>query len=293
MARTTHAFLARSGLTLAVHDWGGDGDPVLLAHPTGFHGVVWQPIAEGLVARGRRTWSFDFRGHGDSDPTTDDTYSWDGFADDAGAVLDHLELRGHPRLLAAGHSKGGASLLTIAARDPLALPRIWAYEPIVFPSEEPFPVNPNNPMSVAARKRRAVWPSRQAVIDSYGARAPLGALRADALNAYVTYGMRDLRDGTVALKCRPEAEANMYTMGAANGLYPRLAEVTCPTLVACGGDSRSISPTLGAQIVDRLTHATLEVWAGHGHFGPLEDPEQAVESMLHFADSSVQGAPNE
>ena len=282
MARTTHSFLAPSGLRLAVHDWGGDGDPVLLAHPTGFHGVVWQPIAEGLVARGRRTWSFDFRGHGDSDPSPDGIYSWDGFADDADAVLDHLELRGHPRLLAAGHSKGGASLLTIAARDPSALPCIWGYEPIVFPSEEPFPVDPNNSMAAAARKRRADWPSRDEAFASYGARAPLGALRADALHAYVDYGMRDLTDGSVELKCRPADEANMYTMVAANGLYPRLAEVTCPTLVVCGGDSRSISSSLGAQIVDRLPNATLEVWEGRGHFGPLEDPEHALDSMLHF-----------
>ena len=80
----------------------------LLAHPTGFHGVVWQPVAERLVAAGRRVWSFDFRGHGDSDKSPDGEYSWDGFADDAGAVLDHLELRGEPSLVAAGHSKGAA-----------------------------------------------------------------------------------------------------------------------------------------------------------------------------------------
>ena len=59
MERTEHSFVAPSGLSLAVHDWGGGGDPVLLSHPTGFHGVAWQPVAERLVARGRRVWSFD------------------------------------------------------------------------------------------------------------------------------------------------------------------------------------------------------------------------------------------
>ena len=90
VTRTQHSFVAPSGLTLAVHAWGGTGDPVLLAHPTGFHGVVWQPVAERLVDTGCRVWSFDFRGHGDSDPSPDGGYSWDGFADDAAAVLDHL-----------------------------------------------------------------------------------------------------------------------------------------------------------------------------------------------------------
>ena len=35
---------------------------ILLAHPTGFHGRVWAPVAERLVAAGRHVWSLDFRG---------------------------------------------------------------------------------------------------------------------------------------------------------------------------------------------------------------------------------------
>ena len=289
MTRTQHSFVAPAGLTLAVHEWGGTGDPVLLAHPTGFHGVVWQPVAERLVAAGRRVWSFDFRGHGDSDPSPNGSYSWDGFADDAGAVLDHLELRGEPSLAAVGHSKGAAALLTVAIRDPRALPRIWAFEPIVFPPEAVAALDANNPMSTAARKRRAVWDSRPEAIASYGARPPLGSLHPDALAAYVDYGMRDCADGTVELKCRPDDEANMYMMGVANGIFGRLADVAPPVLVACGGDSRSISPELGARIVSEIPNAPLEVWDGRGHFGPIEDPDRAAESILRFESSPLRG----
>ena len=42
--------------TLAVHAWGGDGPPTLLCHPTGFHGRVWAPVAERLIAAGRAVW---------------------------------------------------------------------------------------------------------------------------------------------------------------------------------------------------------------------------------------------
>ena len=286
MTRVQHSFVAPSGLTLAVHEWGGKGTPVLLAHPTGFHGVVWQPVAERLVSAGRRVWSFDFRGHGDSDPSPDGEYSWDGFADDAGAVLDHLELRGEPSLLVAGHSKGAASLLTVAIRDPGALPRIWAFEPIVFPPEALAALDANNPMSAAARKRRAVWDTRAEAIASYGARPPLRSLHPDALAAYVDYGMRDRADGTVELKCRPQDEANIYMMGVANGIFGRLGEIRPPVVVGCGGDSRSISPELGARIVDEIPNASLEVWDGRGHFGPIEDPDHAVESILSFAAAS-------
>ncbi len=282
MTRTQRSFVAPSGLRLAVHDWGGSGAPVLLAHPTGFHGVVWQPVAERLVVAGRRVWSFDFRGQGDSDPSPDATYSWAEFADDADAVLDHLSLRGDPDLLAAGHSKGGAALFMVAMRDPSALARIWTFEPIVFPTEEPVPADPDNPMSLAARKRRDVWDSRDEVIASYGSRPPMNTLHPDSLRAYVDYGFRDRADGQVELKCRPEDEANIYMMGAANGLFTRLGDVVPPTLVACGGDSRSITPAFARRLVERLPNAEIEVWDGHGHFGPLDDPDRAVASMLAF-----------
>lgn len=287
MPHISHSFVAPSGLSLAVHDWGGNGDPVLLAHPTGFHGVVWQPVAERLVGRGRRVWSFDFRGHGDSDPSPDARYAWAEFADDADAVLDHLELRGNPRLLTAGHSKGGASLIDIALRDPQALRTIWAFEPIIFPVEVPTPGTPDNPMSNAARKRRSVWTSRDEAYTSYAERPPLDALHADALRAYVDYGLADRGDGTVELKCRPEHEAAIYMMGAANGLYAQLSRVAARVMVACGSDTMSIPPDVAALLVERMPHAALEIWEQHGHFGPIADPDRAVASMLDFAAAAV------
>ena len=134
---TSHAFDA-DGIRLVVHDWGGAGAPVLLAHPTGFHGRVWAPIATALVAAGRHVWSFDFRGHGDSD-APDVDYSWHGFADDVLAVAEHLGLAGDPALVACGHSKGGAALILGEQKRPGTFARIWAYEPIIFASEETAP----------------------------------------------------------------------------------------------------------------------------------------------------------
>ncbi len=142
----SYRFLTPSGISLAVHDWGGTGDPVLLAHPTGFHGRVWAPVAAELVAAGRKVWSFDFRGHGDSDPSPNGEYRWEEFGKDALAVTDRLGLTGDPRLLAAGHSKGGASLLWGAAHAPGTYTRIWCFEPIIVPFESPIGAT-DNPLS--------------------------------------------------------------------------------------------------------------------------------------------------
>jgi pimeloyl-ACP methyl ester carboxylesterase len=271
---------------LAVHDWGGSGAPTLLAHPTGFHGRVWAPVAERLVAAGRRVWSFDFRGHGDSvaPEPTDGAYAWPNFAADALAVVDHLGVGGEPSFVACGHSKGAASLLLGEADRPGTYARIWAYEPIIFQRSAVEPVD-DFPLARSARRRRNEWVSVDEIYDAYASKPPLDVMAPESLRAYVAYGVRDRGDGTLALKCAPEVEAAVYAMGPLNGAWERLPEIATPTVVACGESSTDIGPAWAATIVERLPHGSLEVWPGCGHFGPQQDPERCATSILAFASS--------
>ncbi len=274
---------------LVVHDWtGADRDrnaaPILLAHPTGFHGRVWAPVAERLVAAGHRVWSLDFRGHGDSDAPdpNGNEYSWDGFASDALAVVDHLGVAGDPALLAAGHSKGAAALLLGEARRPGTYPRIWAFEPIMFPDEF-VPVG-DFPMARSARRRRNEWASIEEAYEAYSSKPPLNVMTPESLRAYVEYGLRDRGDGVSELKCAPDVEAATYSMAPTNGAWAVLPHVNATVVVACGEDSTDIGPPLAERIAARLPHGTLEVWPGRGHFGPQEDPDACVASILRLAD---------
>jgi pimeloyl-ACP methyl ester carboxylesterase len=72
-------------------------------------------------------------------------------------------------------------------------------------------------------------------------------------------------------------------MGPNHGAYKLLPEIAVPVDVVCGGASAHINAELGAKIVERLPHGDLEVFEGCGHFGPQQDPEQTVASMLEFA----------
>jgi pimeloyl-ACP methyl ester carboxylesterase len=271
---------------LAVHDWGGAGAPVLLAHPTGFHGRVWEPVAGLLVAAGRQVFSFDFRGHGDSDapPPDDRAYAWSRFADDARAVADHLGLTGVSDLVVGGHSKGGTALLLGEANAPGSYARIWTYEPIMFASLDARPRNDNFPLARAARKRRAIWDSVEQARIAYASKPPLDDMTDASLRAYVDYAFQPRADGTVELKCRPEVEATVYAMAPANGAFARLAKIDAPVVVAVGEVSKSVDPDLGREFADRLPHGTLEVMAGLGHFGPQQDPERCAASILRFAE---------
>lgn len=270
------------GVHLAVHDWGGDGPPVLLAHATGLHGIVWRPVVRRLRQAGRHVWSFDFRGHGASSRSPV-PYAWERFGDDVATVARHLGVANDDSLLAVGHSKGAAALMLAEADAPGTFPRIWAFEPVVIPSEVPLGARPDFPLAVGARKRRAQWSSPEEARASYGSRPPFGRLDPDALAAYVEHGLRRRDDGEWELACTPDDEADMYAHGPAHALWHRLGEVGARVEVVCGADTDAVTPALGARIVERLPDATLEVMAGVGHFGPLEDPAAAAASILAFS----------
>jgi pimeloyl-ACP methyl ester carboxylesterase len=271
----SHRFTADGGIARVVHDWGGAGSPILLAHATGFHGRIWAPVAERLAAAGHRVLSFDFRGHGDSDapPVETESYSWTGFADDVLAVTDHLDLAGTPGLVACGHSKGAASLLLGEATRPGTFPRIVAFEPIVFASEQALPPQEDFFLARAARKRRNTWSSVDEAFETYASKPPLNVMTPASLRAYVEYGLRDRGDGVLELKCRPEVEARVYSMAPNNGAWSALPTITAAVSVVCGAVSTDIGPELAAQIVERLPHGTLHVMEGCGHFGPQQDPD--------------------
>jgi pimeloyl-ACP methyl ester carboxylesterase len=287
----SHRF-ATPDCTLAVYDWGGDGDPVLLAHPTGFHGRAWAPVAARLVAAERHVWSFDFHGHGDSDapPIEDHDYSWPTFADDVLAVAAHVGIAGDPRLTTVGHSKGATALLLGEAKRPGTFPRIWAYEPIMFPGESPQAPDDDFFLARSARKRRNEWQSRAVAFAAYASKPPLDVLTPEALHAYVDDGLRDRGDGVFELKCRPEVEGRIYAMGPSNGGWDALSRIQAQVLVACGESSRDIDPEFGARIAERLPNGRIEIRAGLGHFGPQQDPDGCAASVLRFADESGYGS---
>ncbi len=272
------------GVEIAVHEWADDRraatTPLLLAHPTGFHGRIWEPTAQRLVAAGYRVVSLDFRGHGDSDPDPAGEYHWSGFALDARAVAAWID---DERLVAAGHSKGGAALLLGAADAPGTYAGIWAYEPIVFPADEVMPPNPDFALAVGARRRRNEWSDADEAFAAYTRKPPLDVMDVRCVRAYVDHGLRDRGDGVHELKCAPHVEAAVYTMGPNNGIFPRLSEVTIPVRLLCGGTSRDMSPALIDRLAQRLPDATIDVWDGHGHFGPQADPERAASSIIEFA----------
>lgn len=270
------------GVTLTVHDLGGSGDPLLLAHATGFCGRAYGPIAAAL-AGSFHVWALDFRGHGDSTAPAGRDFSWAAMGSDA---LAAVEAMGNGPLVVMGHSMGGAALLLAELARPGSLRCAYLYEPIIFPSSLAGPMaGAENPLAIAARKRRSTFPSKADALLRYASRTPLGVLRADALAAYVEHGFADQPDGAAALKCAPADEAD--TFASQPMTVDQIEGLTLPTTVAIGRPVHGMDPaSSGPAIIAALTQGRLLERPHLGHFGPLQDPDLVARDVLDVADAA-------
>jgi pimeloyl-ACP methyl ester carboxylesterase len=263
------------GTTVVVHDLGGDGSNLLIAHATGFCGRAYEPLAR-LLSTGHHVWAVDMRGHGDSPPPADGDFAWRGIMFD---VLAATRAIGDEPLHVFGHSMGGAVALLAEAEHEGTFASAYVYEPIVV-GPDLQGLRTQNPMANAARSRREVFPSKEAALWRYASRPPLDRLAAGSLAAYVTHGFEDLPDGTARLKCRAESEARTFE---ASGTITSatVASAALPVLVATGG-SEPESP-IAAQLpglVDALPNARLVVYRHLGHFGPFQDIESIARDVF-------------
>jgi pimeloyl-ACP methyl ester carboxylesterase len=271
------------GVTLAVHDFGGSGAPVLAAHATGFNGLAWAPLARAL--EGCRVVAPDFRAHGGSAVHRDADLDWDRFADDVLATVDALGWHGDGVApVGIGHSMGGAALLLAELRRPGTFAGLWVFEPIIFPPEMRSTVGSvDNPLSAGARRRRPTFRSRDEAYATYGSKPPMNSFTPEALAAYVTAGFVDEADGTVRLACEPENEARIYTTASTCTAYERLGSVTCPVAVVRGAIEGFSPAGIAGPAAEAAAHGRLVAHDELSHFGPMEDPVGLAAEIGEFA----------
>lgn len=281
----TRRIASSDGLHVALHDLGGEGPPALLAHATGFHGRVWEPLASHLHSR--HCWAPDLRGHGDSVTPPGHSFAWAGFADDVLACVDALAAAGSDvsGLVGIGHSKGGAALLLAEQRRPGTFTALWCYEPVTFPPDlfvGGVADGDENPLAAGARLRRRTFASFDAAYANFAAKPPMNVFDPAALRAYVDGGFRRTDTDEVELKCRPEDESLVYQMASGSHAFEHLGEVTCPVRVVRGQVDPYGPASIAARVADALPAGRLEAHDELGHFGPLEAPSQMAASIEAF-----------
>jgi pimeloyl-ACP methyl ester carboxylesterase len=261
------------GVTIAMHDFGGTGSPVLLSHATGFHAHCWEPVAHSLNSQ-HHVVGLDHRGYGDAETVDPATMTWDQYGLDALAAARHLYAQHNEPIVGIGHSMGGASLLMAAHGEPHLFKALFVFEPIVFPPPDPDAgERPESPLPAGARKRRSRFPTFEAAIENFAAKPPMAAFNAVAREAYVRHGFKPTTDGDIELKCLPEHEARTYETGGSSGAWNSLPAITTPVWVLSGAIAPFQPSTFAITVAEKIPASTYVRWDEVGHFGPLEKPE--------------------
>ena len=260
---------------------------MLFAHANGFHGRCYQPVAAELA---HASFALDFREFGDSTAPAGWEVDWNGYGTDALAVAGELAGQLGP-LLGVGHSMGGGALIMAALDDPSLFAGLLLFEPIVVPPVEGRPARAGNPLAEGARRRRPTFDSYEAAIANFSSKPPLNTFRADALDAYVRFGMREDDDGRVHLKCTPEHEARTFETGGNHATFERLGELRVPTRYLAG----RVEPDAPSGFTEVLARATPGATFDHldrlSHFGPMEDPSAFAAEIESFATALTSDRP--
>ena len=254
---------------------------LLFSHANGFHGRCFDPVIEDLVTDYNCT-SFDYRGHGDSSFPEDLQVHWSQYGQDAISVAKTL----NTKIIAIGHSMGGAALVMAALQKPEIFRALIIYEPIIFPVEVQQSTSTRSgpsPLVEGARRRRKTFASREEAFTNYASKPPMNVFDPRALNAYVDHGFRDL-NGSITLKCSPEHEARNFEMGADHDTSSQLKNLQVPTWVVSGAQQPAQPSGFAAQIANQIPNAKFIEWSDLGHFGPMQQPSRLAKLIREVDD---------
>jgi pimeloyl-ACP methyl ester carboxylesterase len=274
------------GVDIALHHLGGPDEPeapvLLFAHATGFHGLVWRPMATYLAGR-YRCLALDFRGHGMSVTPPGASLAWAHMGDDAVAALDAVD--SDQEVHGIAHSMGGAALVLAAFRRPGRFRSLWLYEPVIVPPGGLLSSDGPNPLAEGAARRRSHFDSYEQAIANFESKPPLNQLHPDALRAYVHEGFSLQHDGTVELRCRPATEAAVYRGAARSGAWGVLSHLELPVAVVAGSPEEFGPAAFAPRVAAALPGGVSVGRALLGHFGPLADPRSMADDVVSWVEA--------
>jgi len=247
---------------------------LLFCHATGMCAGIYAGLLEPLSARFRIV-AVDARGHGRTEaaPAPEPLADWVLFRADLAALVPAL---GEGPVLLAGHSFGATVALEAAVAHPGLARAVLMIEPAFVPfafaeawraaraSGHP----PANPMADRAARRRAVFPSRAAMEESFRGRGVFADWPDEALAAYLAHGTRDDPEG-VRLACAPDTEAAVFR-GVSTTLAASLRSARLPVVMVHGTNGSTVSPE-DARAIAGMGHA-VRTLSGAGHFVPVAEP---------------------
>ena len=274
--------LPTRGGAMAALEFGPAGRPidVIFSHANGFNARTYRSILAPL-AQSLRILAIDLRGHGSTalSAAVEGREGWLQFRDDLLALT--AEVADGPVVL-AGHSMGGAASLLAAAAEPGRVKALALFDPVVIPSDRQHDALEHNPLAIGADRRRAVFPSRAAVMEAYTGRGAFRTWSPEQLADYVEAGFRETLDGQVTLTCAPAWEASNFRTHNYD-IWGAFRESRCPIRIL----RAEVGSTCRIEGHEDELAATgrieVETVPGTSHFLPMERPDLVRRVLAEVA----------
>jgi pimeloyl-ACP methyl ester carboxylesterase len=272
---------------LAALEFGDPARPldVVFLHANGFNALTYRATLAPLADR-LRILAVDQQGHGGSAQRSkaEGRRDWADLRDDLVALLDAL---GGPPVVLSGHSMGGAAALLAAAERPARVKALALFDPVIMSPRTMRETGAGEgpSLAVGARRRRAVFPSREAAVDSYRGRGAFKTWPEAALVDYVRDGFRDRPDGSVELACAPEWEASNFSAHD-HDPWPAMGRITVPVVILRAESGSTCQLTSREPFPPQNRDVRIETVPGTTHFLPIERPQLARETLLALAEAS-------
>jgi pimeloyl-ACP methyl ester carboxylesterase len=246
---------------------------VVFSHANGFNGRTYRSILQPLAGE-FRILSLDLRGHGASTLPTDvpDWPGWHGFRDD---LLAFLAVATDRPVVLAGHSMGGTSSLLAAAAEPDRVRGLALFDPVMFDGGGHAPEE--SPLIAGALRRRADFPSREAVLEAYAGRGAFKTWSPEQLADYVAAGFRDTAEG-VTLACTPRWEASSFRLHNYDP-FAAFRESRCPIRMLKAEQASTARFDGREAEIEGNPRVTVTVVPGTTHFLPMERPDLVRETL--------------
>jgi pimeloyl-ACP methyl ester carboxylesterase len=229
-----------------LHYWGG-------THRT------WNKVAAELETSYRIV-TYDMRGWGKSGAATDG-YSITALADEAQALIEHLEI---PKYVLIGHSMGGKVAQLVASRNPQGLFGLVLVAPAT-PTPSHFPEE-------AKQQQIHAYDNRETVLQTIAfltARTPHAEI--------VEQIVEDNLSGT------PEAKLAWPTSAIDEDISAAVSSISVPTLVLAGELDRLDSiEQHRREVIARIPGSKLEIIPHSGHLLPIDEPARTARAIDSF-----------
>jgi pimeloyl-ACP methyl ester carboxylesterase len=243
----------------------GEGTAVLLLHAFPLSSTMWTDTALALSSR-CRVITLDARGFGGS-AAADGPLTMDQFAEDAVAVLDHLDIR---TAIVGGCSMGGYAAFAFARRFADRLGGLVLVDTRATPDTE------EGRAGRAALAQKVATDGAAAVVEAMLPNL-LGATAHRERPALVAR-VRNWMEGA-----RPAALVNaLQGMAARPDSRPMLSTISVPTLILRGEEDAIIGDADAAEMHASIAASRRVAIPHAGHLPNLEAPERFTAAMADF-----------